>query len=58
LPRSSAGLLWLLHGDKLIDLDRHKAVIETQTGTLQSYRRRPVAVGEIAPAWELIDAHE
>ena len=53
-----AGLLWLLNGDELIELDRHKAVIETGTGALQSYRRRPVAVGEVALAWELIDAGE
>jgi hypothetical protein len=42
----------------LIELDRHKAVIETGTGALKSYRRRPVAVGEVALEWELIDADE
>jgi hypothetical protein len=52
-----AGLLWLLHGNKLIELGRHKAVIETQTGALQCCRRKPVAVGEVALAWELIDAN-
>ena len=48
-----AGLLWLLNGDKLIEIDRHKALIETRTGALQSYRRKPVAVGEMVLAWEL-----
>jgi hypothetical protein len=48
-----AGLLWLLNGDKLIELDRHKALIETRTGALQSYRRKPVAVGEMVLAWKL-----
>jgi hypothetical protein len=51
-----AGLLWSLHGNTLIEVDHHRAVIETGTGALQSYRRRPVAVGEVALAWELIDA--
>jgi hypothetical protein len=53
-----AGLLWLLNGNKLIELDRHKAVIQTVTGALQSYRRRPFAVGEVALAWELIASDE
>jgi hypothetical protein len=48
-----AGLLWLLNGNKLIELDRHKALIETRTGARQSYRRKPVAVGEMVLAWEL-----
>jgi hypothetical protein len=43
------------NGDKLIELDHHKAVIETGTGALRPYRRRPVAVGEVALAWELAD---
>jgi hypothetical protein len=50
------GLLWLVNGDRLIDLDRHKAVIETGTGALQFYCRKPVAVGEVTLAWELVDA--
>jgi len=48
-----AGLLWLLNGDKLIEIDRHKAVVETHTGAPQTYRRKPVAVGEVVLAWEL-----
>jgi hypothetical protein len=42
----------------LIDLGRHKAVIRTRTGNLQTYRRKPVAVGEVVLAWELIDPNE
>jgi hypothetical protein len=49
-----AGLLWLLDGDKLIELDRHRMVIERRTGARQTFRRRPVAVGEIVLAWELV----
>jgi hypothetical protein len=48
-----AGLLWLLNGNKLIEMDGHKALIETRTGARQTYRRRPVAVGEVVLAWEL-----
>jgi hypothetical protein len=48
-----AGLLWLLNGDKLIDLDRHKAVIATKTGTRQTFRRKPVTVGEVVLPWEV-----
>ena len=50
-----AGLLWLLNGDRLVELDRHRAMIETRTGGRQSYRRRPVAVGEVVLAWELAE---
>ncbi len=49
----SAGLLWMLNGGKLVELDRHKAVIETGTGARQTFRRRPLAVGEAALAWEI-----
>jgi hypothetical protein len=48
-----AGLLWLLNGDKLIELDRHKAAIERCTGARQTHRRKPAAVGDVVPAWEL-----
>jgi hypothetical protein len=40
--------------NKLIELDRHVAVIERRTGARQTFKRRPVAVGEIALAWELV----
>ena len=48
-----AGLLWLLNGDKLVEFGRHAAVIEKRTGTPQTFRRRPHAVGEVVLAWEL-----
>ena len=47
------GLLWLLDGNKVVELDRHKAVIETPTGVRQVFRRKPVAVGAVVLAWEL-----
>jgi hypothetical protein len=47
-----AGLLWLLNGDKLIDLDRHKAVIQTRTGVRQTFHRKPVVVGDVLLPWE------
>jgi hypothetical protein len=50
-----AGLLWLLNGDTLVELDRHRAVIERRTGAQQTYRRRPVAVGDVMLAWKLAD---
>jgi len=49
-----AGFLWLLNGDELVELDRHMVVIERRTGARQRFRRRPVAVGDIALAWELV----
>ena len=42
-----AGLLWVLNGAKLVALTENTATIETRTGALQTYRRRPVSVGEI-----------
>jgi len=48
-----AELLWLVNGDRLVELDRNRAVIERRTGARQTFRRRPVAVGEIVLAWEL-----
>jgi hypothetical protein len=50
-----AGLLWLLNGDRLVELDRHRAVIETRTGARQTFRRRPFAVGDVVLAWELAE---
>jgi hypothetical protein len=49
-----AGLLWLLNGDRLVELGRHRAVIERSTGSRQVFRRRPLAVGEVVLAWELL----
>jgi hypothetical protein len=48
-----AGLLWLLNGDRLAELDCARAVIERSTGSQQVFRRRPLAVGEVVLAWEL-----
>jgi hypothetical protein len=48
-----AGLLWLLNGDRLLALTEHTAMIETRTGARQTYRRRPVAIGDAVLAWEL-----
>jgi len=47
------GLLWLLNGDKIVELYRDKALIETATSARQTYRRRPVEVGRVVLAWEL-----
>ena len=47
------GLLWLLDGNKIVELHRDKAIIQTKTGARQTYRRRPVEVGRIVLAWEL-----
>jgi hypothetical protein len=49
-----AGLLWLLNGDRLAELDCHRAVIERSTVSPQVFRRRPLAVGEVVLAWELV----
>jgi hypothetical protein len=50
-----AGLLWLLNGDRLVEFDRHRAAIERRTGARQTYRRKPVSVGDVVLAWELKD---
>jgi hypothetical protein len=47
------GLLWLLNGGTVIELHRDRAVLETESGARQCYRRRPVEVGRIVLAWEL-----
>jgi hypothetical protein len=49
-----AALLWLLNVDQLVELDCHRAVIERRTGSQQMFRRRPLAVGEVLLAWELV----
>jgi hypothetical protein len=46
------GLLWLLDGAAIIELHRDRATIEKPTGARQTYRRRPVEVGRVMPAWE------
>jgi hypothetical protein len=47
------GLLWLLNGGTVVELHRDRAVLETERGARQNYRRRPVEVGRIVLAWEL-----
>jgi hypothetical protein len=41
-------------GDMLVELNRHTAVIKRRIGAPHTFRRRPVAVGEIVLAWELV----
>jgi hypothetical protein len=48
------GLLWLVNGGRIIELQRDKAILETERGAPQSYRRRPVEVGRVVLAWEII----
>ena len=47
------GLLWLVNGSAIIELNKHGARIQTKKGTPQSYERRPVEVGRVVLAWEL-----
>jgi hypothetical protein len=48
------GLLWLLKGGTIIELNRDRAILQTESGAAQTYRRRPVEVGRVVLAWELI----
>jgi hypothetical protein len=48
------GLLWLLKGGIIVELHRHRAIVQTERGATQTYRRRPVEVGRVVLAWELI----
>ena len=47
----SAGLLWLLNGNRLVALSENTATIETCTGARQSWRK-PSELGRVL-AWEL-----
>lgn len=47
------GLLWLLNGGSVVELHRDRAILETERGGDQCYRRRPVEVGRVVLAWEL-----
>jgi hypothetical protein len=51
--RDHLGLTCLLNGGKIIELQRDRAIIETERGARQRHRRRPVEVGRVVPAWEL-----
>jgi hypothetical protein len=46
------GLLWLLNGGTVVELHRDRAILETERGVRQCYRRRPVEVGRVVLAWE------
>lgn len=46
-----AGLLWLVHGNRLVALTETTAVIETATGARQIYRRKPGEPGRVL-AWQ------
>jgi hypothetical protein len=48
------GLLWLLDGGTVLEMHRDHAIIETVGGARQTYRRRPVEVGRVMLAWELM----
>ena len=47
-----AGLLWLLNGNQLIALSENTAMIQTNTGARQTYRRQPQEPERVL-AWEL-----
>jgi hypothetical protein len=47
-----AGLLWLLNGARLVALAENTVTMETNTGTRQTYRRKPNEPGRVL-AWDL-----
>jgi hypothetical protein len=47
------GLIWLLNGGTVVELRRDLAMLKTEGGARQCYRRRPVEVGRVVLAWEL-----
>jgi hypothetical protein len=47
------GLLWLVKGGNIVELHRDRAILETEGGVRQTYRRRPIEVGRVVLAWEL-----
>ena len=47
-----AGLLWLLNGARLVALSADTTTIETRTGAVQTWRRRPSGQ-HVVLAWEL-----
>ena len=52
--REHKGLLWLVNGGTIRELRHDGAIVETAGGARQSYQRRPVEVGRVVLAWELI----
>jgi hypothetical protein len=47
------GLLWMVKGGTIVELHRDRAILETESGVRQTYRRRPVEVGRVVLVWEL-----
>jgi hypothetical protein len=47
------GLLWILHGRKLVALTAATATIDTLTGSLQTYPRRPIKTDRVILPWDL-----
>jgi hypothetical protein len=47
------GLLWILHGRKLVALTAQTATIDTLTGSLQTYPRRPIKTDRVILPWNL-----
>jgi hypothetical protein len=47
------GLLWLVDGGLVVELHRDRATLQTEGGAWQTYRRRPVELGRVVPAWEV-----
>ena len=50
----NAGLVWLLNGRPVLALTEETAVIGCPGGVRQTYRRRPIAGGEVVLAWETV----
>jgi hypothetical protein len=50
--RDNKGLLWLLNGDKVIELYRGPS-LKTERGARQNYQCRPDDLGRIVLAWKL-----
>jgi len=48
------GLVWLLNGGAVVELQRDQAILETAGGALKSYQRWPVEVGGVVLPWELV----
>lgn len=46
------GLLWLLHGNRLVAITEKTATIETNTGARHTYRRKPVEPGRVL-VWDV-----
>jgi hypothetical protein len=48
------GLLWLVNGCLIVELHRDRAILQTEGGARQTYRRRPVELGRVVLAWEVV----